>query len=197
MLLNLNGLYQSERPVFRMLQGHFCQGANNSGRLWLTQCSFIKILEGCQLPLLRGAPSPCWRPGLPAESAVLVRGPVESLSPPHSFWEGLQAFSWAQPCLPAGAGDNKTFCKALHSSVLIQRQHENKQTKCQLQDIQVTICYNWAHHFCLAEILLFNVTNILRTHYLQPAVNCFLPNLLSQIKINITSVYLSLDSQTL
>lgn len=33
MLLNLNGLYQSERPVFRMLQDHFCQGANNSGRL--------------------------------------------------------------------------------------------------------------------------------------------------------------------
>ena len=118
MLLNLNGLYQSERPVFRMLQDHFCQGANNSGRLWLTQCSFIKTLEGCQLPLLPGAPSPCWRSGLPAKSAALVWGPVESLSPPQ-FLGGSPSLLWAQPCLLAGADDNKTFCKALHSSVLI------------------------------------------------------------------------------
>ena len=112
--------------TFRTLQGHFCQGANNSGRLRLSQCSFIKTLEACQLPLLRRDPSPCWRPGLPAESAALARGPGESLSPPHSFWEGLPAFS--EPSHARWQGQTMTrLSVTLHSSVLTNTDKRTSQ----------------------------------------------------------------------
>lgn len=105
--INLRG-----HATFRTLQGHFCQGANSFGRLRLTQWSFIKTLEACQVPLLRRDPLPCWRPRLPAESAALVQGPGESLSPPHSFWEGLPAFSEPSHARWQGADDAKAFCNA-------------------------------------------------------------------------------------